>query len=99
MEILAHTQDAEVTEEKARSWAGQTRFWVLCIALIWGMHSVAYFVHEYAHSGTAWLLGYKSNPLAIEYGRFNLPNRLTFHEVDENVDYPSIFAQGHWPRP
>jgi len=84
-----------MTAAVKRTLAGQTRFWLWCIALIWVTHSVAYFAHEYAHSGSAWLLGYKSNPLAIEYGRFNLANVVTLRQVDENVDYGTIFAQGH----
>jgi len=70
------------------------RFCVLCVVLIWVIHAIVFFAHEYAHSGTAWMLGYKENPWALEYGRFNLSNLVLFGEVDENVDYQSIFAQG-----
>jgi len=72
----------------------RARFFLLCIALIWVTHAITYFAHEYAHSGTAWLLGYKSNPLALDYGRLSVSNVLFLGQVDENVDYRAIFAQG-----
>lgn len=75
--------------------ASRVRFLLLCILFIWVTHYVAFFSHEYAHSTTAWLLGYKSNPLALDYGRFTLGNVLLLGQVDENVDYLTIFAQNH----
>jgi len=77
------------------NFAGHTRFLLLCIFFIWVTHYIAFFSHEYAHSTTAWLLGYKSNPLALDYGRFTLGNVLLLGQVDENVDYRAIFAQNH----
>jgi hypothetical protein len=71
------------------------RFLLLCIFFIWVTHTTAFFSHEYAHSTTAWLLGYKSNPLALDYGRFTLGNVLLLGQVDENVDYRAIFSQNH----
>lgn len=46
---------------------------------------------------TAWLLGFKANPLAINYGKhpLQLSNILLQQQVDEGVDYPSIFNNGH----
>ena len=52
-------------------------------------------VHEYAHSFTAWLLHWKANPLALDYGKVTLNNILTQEDIDENVDYGPIFASGH----
>ena len=49
-------------------------------------------VHEYAHSFTAWLLHFKANPLALDYGHVNLNNLLFQDDIDENVDYAPIFA-------
>ena len=49
-------------------------------------------VHEYAHSFTAWLLHFKANPLALDYGHLNLNNLLFQDDIDENVDYAPIFA-------
>jgi len=51
-------------------------------------------VHEYAHSFTAWLLHFKANPLALDYGHVNLDNLLFQEDIDENVDYAPIFAAG-----
>lgn len=77
------------------SFASRVRFLLLCILFIWITHYIAFFSHEYSHSTTAWLLGYKSNPLALDYGRFTLGNVLLAGQVDENVDYRAIFAQDH----
>jgi hypothetical protein len=62
--------------------------------MIWVTHVIAYFCHEYSHSFVAWLFGYKSNPFAIEYGRFNIRNVLLQTQVDEDVSYRTILAQG-----
>jgi hypothetical protein len=52
-------------------------------------------LHEYAHSFTAWTFHYKTNPVALDYGGFNLENILFQDDIDENVDYAPIFAAGH----
>ncbi len=57
-------------------------------------HYLAVFPHEYAHSFTAWLLGFKSNPLAIDYGGSSWKNLLLLLNIDENVNYSFIFDQG-----
>jgi hypothetical protein len=59
------------------------------------VHAICFFLHEYSHSTTAWLMGFKSNPLAINYGHFDLSNVLLQQDMDENVDYGSMFASGH----
>ncbi|MGA2073543.1 MAG: hypothetical protein ABSH52_08550 [Terriglobia bacterium] len=69
-------------------------FWLSFILLLWLTHALGYLVHEYAHTFTAWALGYKTNPLALDYGHLNLLNLLTLREIDENVDYGSLFAAG-----
>jgi hypothetical protein len=33
----------------------------LFLFLLWLAHALGYFVHEYAHSFTAWAFGYKAN--------------------------------------
>jgi hypothetical protein len=58
-------------------------------------HAIAFFLHEYSHAVVAWLLGFKSNPLAINYGHLNLANVLLQQEIGENVDYDLMFATGH----
>lgn len=58
-------------------------------------HYLAVFPHEYAHSFMAWALGFKSNPLALIYGGTSWPNLLFLANIDENVDYKTIFYSGH----
>lgn len=58
-------------------------------------HAIAFFLHEYSHAVAAWLLGFKSNPLAIDYGHLDLANVLLQQEISENVDYDLMFATGH----
>jgi len=64
---------------------------------LWLSHAIGYLVHEYAHSFTAWALGYKANPLALNYGRLSWSNVLTLDDIDENVDYDPIFAARRGP--
>jgi hypothetical protein len=68
--------------------------WLLAIFQIWLAHAFGFMVHEYAHSFTAWLLHFKTNPLALDYGHVNLDNLLFQADIDENVDYAPIFAAG-----
>lgn len=63
--------------------------------MLWVLHAIAFFAHEYAHSFTAWILGWKANPLAINYGHLTVGNVLAQFDIDENVDYGPIFAAGH----
>jgi hypothetical protein len=58
-------------------------------------HALAYFTHEYSHAFTAWLLGFKQNPLALNYGQASVANILFQQDIDENVDYDAIFAGHH----
>ncbi|MGZ3872801.1 MAG: hypothetical protein ACXVJD_07775 [Mucilaginibacter sp.] len=76
----------------AQSWLAFTMFTVL---ILWFAHALAFFPHEYAHSFSAWLLGWKSNPLALNYGQITTSNLLVQLGIDENVDYAPIFAGGH----
>jgi len=70
------------------------RFWLYFVLLLWAAHTIGYLVHEYAHSFTAWALGYKANPFALIYGRATLKNILFLSDVDENVDYGAVFSSG-----
>ena len=72
-------------------------FWLLVVIQLWIAHAVGFMMHEYAHSFTAWLLHYKVNPLALDYGHLSLDNVLWQSDIDENVDYKPIFASGHGP--
>jgi hypothetical protein len=58
-------------------------------------HYLAVFAHEYAHSIVAWLLGYKQNPWNINYGGTKWFNILLLLNINENVDYDTIFSLGH----
>jgi DUF1680 family protein len=70
-------------------------FIVVTVALILVLHALAFFPHEYAHSFSAWLLGWKANPLALNYGHLTPGNILLQFDIDENVEYDPIFAAGH----
>ncbi|GAN55785.1 hypothetical protein Tasa_059_001 [Tanticharoenia sakaeratensis NBRC 103193] len=64
-------------------------------AVILLTHAVAFMTHEYAHALTAWALGWKADPLALNYGPATLANILFQQGIDENVDYGPIFASYH----
>lgn len=54
-------------------------------------HNLAFFLHEYAHSFMAWFLGYKMHPLDLYYGGNSLANLLLLIDVNENINYSSLF--------
>jgi hypothetical protein len=60
-------------------------------------HYAAVLPHEYAHSFTAFALGFKSQPLDIHFGSSSLINILLLTDIDEHVDYANIFAHGAGP--
>ena len=62
---------------------------------MWAAHACVFFAHEYAHSFTAWLLGWKSNPLALHYPGSTLVVFLIQLGINQNVDEGPIFASGH----
>ncbi|MBT2794767.1 hypothetical protein [Paraburkholderia strydomiana] len=55
---------------------------------------ISVFPHEYAHSITAWLFGYKLNPFEIDYGSFDWKNVLFVDGIDEHVNYFLIYLFG-----
>ena len=69
-------------------------FWLLVVALLWFTHALGYLIHEYAHSFTAWAVGYKANPLGLDYGHLTPQNVAFLIDIDDNVDYAPIFAAG-----
>jgi hypothetical protein len=87
----------DVSAASARSSSRSTDLWFAAytVLVLFVVHAIAFLLHEYAHSTAAWLLGFKSNPLAIHYGHFDLSNILLQQDIDENVDYGSILASGH----
>ncbi len=62
---------------------------------MWAAHACVFFAHEYAHSFTAWLLGWKSNPLALYFPRPTPVVFLIQLGINQNVDEGPIFASGH----
>jgi hypothetical protein len=76
----------------APSWGA---FAFLLLIQIYVTHALGFMVHEYAHSTTAWLFGWKANPLALNYGHLSVGNLLAQLDIDESVDYAPIFADGH----
>jgi hypothetical protein len=72
-------------------------FWLLVAIQLWFAHAIGFFMHEYAHSFSAWLMHYKSNPLDLNYGHLSINNILWQSDIDENVDYAPIFAGGRGP--
>jgi len=74
------------------------RNWLALAALtlveLWAAHALAFFAHEYAHSFTAWILGWKSNPFALNYAHPTLTVILVQLGIDQNVDETAMFARG-----
>ena len=75
-----------------RSWPF---FGLLLLVQIWAAHVFAFFPHEFAHSFTAWLLGWKSNPLALNYAHPTPIVLLAQFGIDQKVNEAPIFASGH----
>ncbi|MBV8047465.1 MAG: hypothetical protein JO171_09940 [Paludibacterium sp.] len=68
---------------------------ILTLPLLILAHHLAMLPHEYAHSLMAWLLGFKTAPLALHYGDASWHSLLTLGQMDENVDYYAIYLLGH----
>ena len=73
--------------------------WITLIPLLifqlWAAHAVVFFAHEYAHSFLGWALGWKANPLALDYAHPTLKVLLIQKGIDQNVNEVPIFASGH----
>jgi hypothetical protein len=69
-------------------------FVVSCLACILIAHYTAVLPHEYAHSFMAFALGYKSDPLVIHFGGRSITNLILLINIDEQVNYAPMFAQG-----
>jgi hypothetical protein len=69
-------------------------FIVTCLVCALVAHDAAVIPHEFAHSFMAWALGHKSDPLVIRWGGTGLANLLLLLNIDEQVDYPTLFAHG-----
>lgn len=68
-----------------------TKLLLLTLPFIIVSHYVAVYPHEFTHSFVAWALGYKLNPLNIQYGGTGLSNLLLLSNIDENVNYETVF--------
>jgi hypothetical protein len=77
--------------QPVRGW----RFALLCAFQIWVSHGIAFFVHEYAHSFLATVLGFKLNPWLLHFGTPTFANIAIMLQINENVNYVPIYAQGH----
>jgi hypothetical protein len=62
---------------------------------IWLSHALCFFPHEFSHSIVAWLLGWKTNPLALNFAHPSVAVLLAQFGINENVNYEPIFATGH----
>jgi hypothetical protein len=69
-------------------------FVVACLICILLAHYAAVLPHEYAHSFLAFALGYKSDPLVIRFGGISAVNLILLININEQVDYAAMFAQG-----
>lgn len=90
-DIVKHGHFARM-ERKIIAWPSLIG---LLIAQLWAAHAVVFFTHEYAHSFTAWLLGWKSNPLDLNYAHPTLKVILLQLGIDQNVNEVPIFTSGH----
>jgi hypothetical protein len=74
---------------------GWPAFLGFIVVQLWAAHACVFFAHEYAHSFTAWLMGWKSNPLALNYAHPTMKVLLLQLGIDQNVDEARIYASGH----
>lgn len=68
---------------------------VVLVVQLWAAHAFVFFAHEYAHSFTAWVLGWKANPFALNYAHPTLAVFLIQLGIDQNVNELPIFASGN----
>jgi hypothetical protein len=78
------------------SWRWPTLV-ALLLLQVWSAHAIAFFLHEYAHSFTAWLLGWKANPFDLYFPPVSPIVWLLQLGINQNVDEAPIFASGHGP--
>lgn len=79
-----------------KRWTATDSAFALATAVIIVVtHAIAYLTHEYAHSFTAWALGYMANPLALDYGAATPGNLILLASVGDNVQYEPILQGGH----
>ena len=64
-------------------------------AMIVITHAIAYLTHEFAHSFSAWALGFMANPFVLDYGKPTPANLVLLFDVADNVAYEPILQGGH----
>jgi hypothetical protein len=85
---IAHTTPQKINRQNIK-------FALITTFLVLVTHAIAYLLHEYSHSFLDWVLGFKSNPFALDYGRPTLQNFILLGDIDENVDYKHIIDSGN----
>jgi hypothetical protein len=75
--------------DSSRDWI---RFSLVTVATYFALQAVIILAHEYAHSTSAWLLGYTPTPLTVVWG-----NLVTMRGWDEGVPYDQLFPSGGNP--
>lgn len=80
--------------DRPRDWNWAV-FAALTLFQLWAAHALVFFAHEYAHSFVAWMLGWKANPLALDYAHPRLAVFLIQSGINQKVDLVPIFASGH----
>jgi hypothetical protein len=83
-----------LNENQRSEWSWPV-FAALSAVQMWAAHASVFFTHEYAHSFAAWMLGWKSNPLALYYAHPTLAVLLIQSGINENVNKAVIFAAGN----
>lgn len=74
--------------------AAALRFGLFSCFAVLVAHALVYLAHEYSHSITAWVLGWKSGAFAIDFGKPTVDNFIMLGDVGDGVDYDPIFAAG-----
>lgn len=65
---------------------------ILAPIFFWLTHYLAVFPHEYAHTLTASLFGFKQHFWQLDYGGTSFWNLTFLIHIDENVNYAAMYA-------
>jgi hypothetical protein len=71
------------------------RLLILLLVQLWVAHALVFFAHEYAHTFTAWLLGWKASPFDLHVPPSSWTVWLLQLGIDQDVHEAPIFASGH----
>jgi hypothetical protein len=67
---------------------------LLILVQLWCAHAIVFFAHEYSHAFVAWTLGWKHNPLDLDYSHPSLKTFLIQLGINQKVDEGPIYAAG-----